>query len=120
MVPMVTPITAADVAWFQYAWLLIAVPAAVAALLLILGRASDRWGHWLATLAPLVSLGLAVTYFVQMLGWGGHWIADGAPGEGMVPVPLYTWIAAGHWTIDVALRIDPLSILFALLITGVG
>ena len=120
MVPMVTPITAADVAWFQYAWLLIVVPAAVAALLLILGRASDRWGHWLATLAPLVSLGLAVTYFVQMLGWGGHWIADGAPGEGMVPVPLYTWIAAGHWTIDVALRIDPLSILFALLITGVG
>ena len=34
-----------------YAWLLVAVPAASAALLLLLGRRSDKWGHWLALAA---------------------------------------------------------------------
>ena len=33
------------------AWLLVAVPLASAALLLLLGRRSDRWGHLLATVA---------------------------------------------------------------------
>ena len=34
---------------FSLAWLLIATPLAGAALLLVLGRFSDSWGHWLAT-----------------------------------------------------------------------
>ena len=34
-----------------YAWLLILIPLASAGLLLLLGRASDKWGHLLATLA---------------------------------------------------------------------
>ena len=36
---------------FSWAWLMIAIPAASSALLLVLGRRSDRWGHLLATLA---------------------------------------------------------------------
>ena len=28
-------------------WLLIAIPLASAAVLLLLGRRADRWGHWL-------------------------------------------------------------------------
>ncbi len=35
----------------SYAWLLILIPLASAGLLLLLGRASDKWGHLLATLA---------------------------------------------------------------------
>ena len=33
---------------FSLAWLLIVIPLAGAALLLVLGRFSDSWGHWLA------------------------------------------------------------------------
>ena len=37
-----------------------------------------------------------------------------------VSVPLYNWISSGIWQIDVGLLVDQLSILFVLLITGVG
>ena len=33
---------------------------------------------------------------------------------------LYRWIAAGGFTVDVALRADPLSTVMALTVTGVG
>ena len=36
-------------------WLLIAVPLASAAFLLLAGKASDGWGHLLGTAAPVVS-----------------------------------------------------------------
>ena len=32
-------------------WLLIAIPLASAAILLLLGRRADRWGHWLGVLS---------------------------------------------------------------------
>ena len=35
-------------------------------------------------------------------------------------MPLYEWIAVGPWQIEIGLLVDQLSILFALLITGVG
>jgi NADH-quinone oxidoreductase subunit L len=37
-----------------------------------------------------------------------------------VSVPLYNWISSGRWNINVGLLIDQLSIVFVLLITGVG
>jgi NADH-quinone oxidoreductase subunit L len=37
-----------------------------------------------------------------------------------VSVPLYNWISSGRWDINVGLLIDQLSIVFVLLITGVG
>ena len=40
---------------FSLAWLLIVIPLAGAALLLVLGRFSDSWGHWLATACCLAS-----------------------------------------------------------------
>ncbi|MDR0285671.1 MAG: NADH-quinone oxidoreductase subunit L, partial [Propionibacteriaceae bacterium] len=97
---------------FQYAWLMIAIPAIVAALLLILGKVTNAFGHWLATLAPIASFGLAVAYFVDLLGRSANARAVG--------VSVYSWIAAGSWQVNIGLLIDPLSILFVLLITGVG
>ena len=35
-------------------------------------------------------------------------------------MPLYSWIPTGGWDIDVGLLVDQLSIVFVLLITGVG
>jgi len=106
----VTPVLGTGL--FSLAWLLIAVPAASAAVLLLVGRAGDRWGHLLGTLAPVVSFVIGVACFAQLLG------RDEASRS--ISVPLYDWITSGRWNIRVGLQLDQLSILFVLLITGVG
>ena len=93
-------------------WLLIAVPLASSAFLLLAGRATDAWGHYLGTLAPIVSFVLGLLLFLQMLG--------AAEESRPINVQLYEWIATGDWSINIGLLVDPLSILFVLLITGVG
>ena len=97
---------------FSLAWLLIAIPLAGAALLLVLGRFSDSWGHWLATACCLASFTIGVLLFSLMLG------AD--EGQRAVTVHLYDWISTGSWNLSFGMLIDQLSILFVLLITGVG
>ncbi|SDU98242.1 NADH dehydrogenase subunit L [Microlunatus sagamiharensis] len=106
----VTPVLGTG--FFTLAWLLVAVPAASAAVLLLVGRAGDRWGHLLGTLAPIASFAIGLCYFVQLLG------RDEASRS--VSVPLYDWISSGSWNIRVGLQLDQLSIVFVLLITGVG
>ena len=110
LLELVTPVAAEGL--FSYAWLLIAIPAVSAAILLLVGRAGDAWGHLLGTLAPLLSFAVGLALFVQLLG-------REAP-ERAVSVPLFTWIASGSWNIGVGLLVDQLSIVFVLLITGVG
>ncbi|MFX4272163.1 NADH-quinone oxidoreductase subunit L [Propionibacteriaceae bacterium Y1685] len=97
---------------FSLAWLLIAVPLVSAAILLLIGRVGDAWGHFLGTLAALASFALALVLFVQMLG--------SEESARSVQVPLWDWITSGPWTISIGLQLDQLSILFTLLITGVG
>lgn len=97
---------------FSLAWLLIAVPLASAALLLVLGRRSDGWGHLLSTVATAVSFVVGLVLFLSMFS------ADEA--SRAVSVPLYEWITTGSWSIEAGLLMDQLSILFVLLITGVG
>ena len=48
-------------------WLLIALPMAGAALLLLLGRRSNAWGHYLGTLTALGSFGLGVALLLDMM-----------------------------------------------------
>ena len=110
MPPLETPVPATGL--FTVAWLLIAIPALSAAILLLVGRRADRWAPYLGAIAPLISFALGLVYFVQMLG------RDGATRA--VSVPLYNWISSGRWEINVGLLIDQLSIVFVLLITGVG
>ncbi|WP_393916693.1 NADH-quinone oxidoreductase subunit L [Halostreptopolyspora alba] len=107
-----TAATEAGGAILTNSWLLIALPLVGAAILLLGGRRTDGWGHWLAVLLPLGSFAWAVLTLVELLGM--------APEDRGVPVTVYTWFAAGDLTADVGLLIDPLSITFALLITGVG
>ncbi|MDR1213329.1 MAG: NADH-quinone oxidoreductase subunit L [Propionibacteriaceae bacterium] len=103
-----TPATGLQV----YAWLLIALPLGVAALLLVGGKRTDSWGHFLATLAPIASFGLALAYFIDLLAV--------TPDQRAIVVPVYTWIASSAWQISVSLLLDPLSMVFVLLVTGVG
>ncbi|WP_375433116.1 NADH-quinone oxidoreductase subunit L [uncultured Friedmanniella sp.] len=107
---VVTPVAATGL--FSYAWLLIAIPAASAALLLLIGRAGDAWGHLLATLAPLASFVIGLMLFLQLLGRD--------VGQRSVSLHLYDWISSGRWNIGVGLQVDQLSIVFVLLITFVG
>ena len=110
MPPLETPVPATGL--FTVSWLLIAIPALSAAILLLVGRRANRWAPYLGAIAPLISFALGLVYFVQMLGRD---VAARA-----VSVPLYNWISSGRWEINVGLLIDQLSIVFVLLITGVG
>ena len=35
----------------EYAWLMVAIPLLSSAFLLVCGRVTDKWGHWLAVAA---------------------------------------------------------------------
>ncbi len=97
---------------FSYAWLMIAIPLATAFFLLLVGKASNAWGHLLATLAPIASFGIGIALFLQLLGRSDT--------ERTILVPVYEWIGVGPWDVQISLLVDQLSILFVLLITGVG
>ncbi|RDI67027.1 NADH-quinone oxidoreductase subunit L [Nocardia pseudobrasiliensis] len=93
-------------------WLLPALPLAGAVLLLLLGRTSDRWGHWLGCLMALGSFGVAVWAFVDMLGRASEHRA--------YHYDFFSWAPVVGLKVDFSLQLDQLSMCFALLITGVG
>ena len=43
-----------------------------------------------------------------------------APEQRAITQTVYTWISSGDFTLDFALRVDPLSALMILVITGIG
>jgi NADH-quinone oxidoreductase subunit L len=94
------------------AWLLVAIPALSAAVLLLGGRRTDRWGHLLGTAAPVASFLLGLVLFRELLA------RDEA--ERSVGQTVWTWFEVGGLQADFGILLDPLSILFVLLITGVG
>ena len=108
---VVTPLTEAT-GLASWAWLLIAVPAASAAFLLLAGRRSNAWGHWLGLAASFAAACLGVGILVQVLGLPAE--------ERVIGLPLYHWFSAGNLSVDVGLRLDPLSLTFVTLVTCVG
>lgn len=93
-------------------WLLPALPLAGAIVLLLTGRHADKWGHLLGTALALASFVVAALAFADMLG------RDTA--DRPVHQDLYSWVPVAGLQVDFALRLDQLSMCFALLITGVG
>ena len=91
---------------------LIALPLFGAAILLLAGRRSDRWGHLLATALSGMSFVLGAVQFYQMLGRSAE--------NRAVSQKLFSWISVGSFNVDAGLLVDQLSICFVLLITGVG
>jgi len=113
VMPAVDPVVAApEWAGAQAAVWLVALPLLSAAVLLLLGRRADRWGHWLGVLA---SAGAFVVGVVLLLGVLGQ-----PAGQRVHDVHLATWLDAGALSIDAGLRVDPLSLTFVLLVTFVG
>jgi NADH-quinone oxidoreductase subunit L len=66
----------------------------------------------LASLAMLASFAVSATVVMQL--------ADMAPAERVIDQRLYTWLASDDFTLDLAFRLDPLSALMILVVTGIG
>lgn len=96
----------------DYLWLLIGLPLAGAATLLLLGKKSDSFGHLLGTAASATSFGVGLVLFFELLGREAE--------DRSMTQTLFTWIDTGAFTVDMSLHFDQLSALFVLLITGVG
>jgi NADH-quinone oxidoreductase subunit L len=97
---------------FRASWLLLAFPAFGAAVLLIFGRLTDKWGHLLAVLMSLAAFAYGVIAFFALLGKSGAARSQ--------DLHLYSWIPVNGFQANIGILIDPLSICFVLLITGVG
>lgn len=97
---------------FALLWLVIALPALGAVVLLLGGRRADRWGHWLGVGTVTVSFLLSLVLFFALVGRDGE--------DRQVTQHLWTWFTAGEYTVSFDLLYDQLSALFLLLITGVG
>ena len=69
------------------AWLLIAIPAISAAILLLAGRAADKWGHLLGAAVPAVLFVYGVMLFFSVKG-ESH-------GNREIDRQLFDWVVAG-------------------------
>ena len=92
--------------------LTIALPLAGAVILLLGGRATDRWGHLLACAAVVASFVCGATLFAHLLGLPAE--------DRVVTHTLFSWVPVGVLKVDFGLQLDALSMCFVLLITGVG
>jgi NADH-quinone oxidoreductase subunit L len=95
-----------------YAWLLVALPLLGAAVLLLGGRATDRWGPLFATAMSWASFLVGLVVWAAMLGRGAE--------ERAASLHLFSWVPAGSFNVDAGMLVDPLSVAFVLLVTFVG
>jgi len=91
---------------------LIGLPLAGATALLLGGRRTNAWGHFLAVAMSASSFFVGLGLFIQMLGRSDE--------EREVGQHLFQWINVGSFQVPFGLHLDQLSIVFVLLITGVG
>ncbi|MBX6371420.1 MAG: NADH-quinone oxidoreductase subunit L [Acidothermus sp.] len=97
---------------FSVTWLIIAIPLASAAVLILGGRRTDRWGHLLGVAAPLASFVLGLVEFATLVGKPEV--------ERSIDNHVFGWTIVEGFHADIGLQVDALSISFVLLITGVG
>jgi NADH-quinone oxidoreductase subunit L len=112
--PVVQPGSADGV--LSLIWLVIALPALGAAILLVGGPLAkgrlDKHGHLIGALLPVVSFVVSLVMFIDLLGRDSN--------DRQVGQHLFTWFEVGGLHVGFDLLYDPLSALFLLLITGVG
>jgi NADH-quinone oxidoreductase subunit L len=109
--PVIQPLADAS-GVFAYLWLLLALPLLGAAVLLLGGRRTNRWGPYFAVAMVVGAAGYAVALLLGLLGRPAD---DRAVGQ-----TLFEWVFVGGFTAPVALQLDQLSMVFVLLITIVG
>jgi len=93
-------------------WVLIALPAAGALILLAGGRHTNRWGPYLGVLTVAASAVLAIWMLISMMALP----AD----ERTITQTVTSWVFVADFQVDIAFQLDQLSMVFVLLITIVG
>src|SRR6202522_923061 len=91
-------------------WLLLAFPLFGAIVLLLGGRRTDKWGHLLGALMPIASFVYAMIALFALRVETDH----------SRDLHVYSYLVVGGFNINMGILLDPLSISFTLLITGVG
>ena len=91
---------------------LIGLPLLGATVLLLGGRRTNAWGHFLAVAMSAASFILGAFLFIQMAGKSEE--------EREIGQHLFDWISVGAFQVPFGLHLDQLSVVFVLLITGVG
>jgi NADH-quinone oxidoreductase subunit L len=92
--------------------LAIAIPLLAAAVNMLVGARLGRFAGWLATGAMAVSFAIALGALLDLLSLPA---ADRTQ-----VVTVAEWIRAGAATVTLDLRVDPLSITMAMVVTGIG
>ncbi|MGH2738822.1 MAG: NADH-quinone oxidoreductase subunit L, partial [Actinomycetota bacterium] len=93
-------------------WLVPALPLAGAVTLLVAGKPLRRVAGGLASLLVGAAFVVSVMVLIDLLG--------GGPEERTLTVKVFDWISVGSFEAPVELRVDPLSMVMALAVTGVG
>ncbi|KAA0080270.1 NADH-quinone oxidoreductase subunit L [Mycolicibacterium sp. P9-64] len=93
-------------------WLLILLPLAGAAVLLLGGRATDAWGHLLGCATAIASFVVGLVLFADLL--------NRTVDDRTIHERLFSWVPVAGLHVDFGLQLDQLSVCFVLLITGVG
>lgn len=97
---------------FEAAWLIPGLPLLGAIVLLFLGKRMAKAAGALATVMMAGSFGIGLWAFFKMLAFPA--------GERLFTQKLYTFISTGRFEVALDYRIDPLSIVMVLVVTGVG
>ena len=93
-------------------WLIPALPLLGAVVNLVAGRRLGRRAGWVASAALAAAFVVAVVVLLDLLG---------LPGEGRThTLRIAEWISSGAFRVSWTLRVDPLSMTMALVVTGVG
>jgi NADH-quinone oxidoreductase subunit L len=104
---------AAATGTFRLTFLLVLLPAASAAVLLLGGKRTNPWGHLLGCATPIAAFLIGIVELVALTG------RDGGQSR-QLDQHLFSWIPVGSFQVNANLLLDPLSLVFVLLITGVG
>ncbi len=95
-----------------FAGLLLLLPVLGGVVLLVGGRRLDRVGHIIGCATVIVAFVLGLLIFLAT--------AAANSADRVHSLHLWSWFSSGGLNVDLALRLDPLSLTFVLLITGVG
>jgi NADH-quinone oxidoreductase subunit L len=93
-------------------WMVPAFPLLGAVVLLLAGKPLRRIAGGLASLLVGASFVVSILILIELLGLGEE--------ERAVAVKVFDWIEVGSFVAPVEFRVDPLSMVMALTVTGVG
>jgi NADH-quinone oxidoreductase subunit L len=92
--------------------LAIVIPLMAAAVNMLFGSRLGRWSGWFATAALTASFAIALGALLELLSLSAE--------ERTQVVTVVEWIRAGATAVSLDLRVDPLSITMAMVVTGIG